>query len=143
MMTRALGTMLLACATTICGAQSLDRLKINQVQVLGTHNSYARPVDAAVLALVDPIFEKMGETFMKSMPEEQLAAFREFHPNTVKMSEGLRYNHPPFDVQLDAGIRSIEIDVYNDPTGNRFNHPASYQVLRQKGVTDQIGRAHV
>ncbi|WP_220101280.1 Ca2+-dependent phosphoinositide-specific phospholipase C [Chitinophaga oryzae] len=136
MMTRALGTMLLACATTICGAQSLDRLKINQVQVLGTHNSYARPVDAAVLALVDPIFEKMGETFMKSMPEDQLAAFREFHPNTVKMSEGLRYNHPPFDVQLDAGIRSIEIDVYNDPSGNRFNRPAAYQVLRQKGVTD-------
>nr|WP_295867451.1 Ca2+-dependent phosphoinositide-specific phospholipase C [uncultured Chitinophaga sp.] len=133
--TRALGTMLLACATTVCSAQSLDKLRINQVQVLGTHNSYARPVDTAVLALIDPIFEKMGETYMKSMPAAQLAAFQEFHPNKVKMSEGLHYNHPPFDVQLDAGIRSIEIDVYNDPTGNRFNHPAAYQVLHKKGVT--------
>lgn len=127
--------MLLACATTVCSAQSLDKLRINQVQVLGTHNSYARPVDTAVLALIDPIFEKMGETYMKSMPAAQLAAFQEFHPNKVKMSEGLHYNHPPFDVQLDAGIRSIEIDVYNDPTGNRFNHPAAYQVLHKKGVT--------
>ncbi|SJZ96593.1 Phosphoinositide phospholipase C, Ca2+-dependent [Chitinophaga eiseniae] len=134
--THALGTMLMACVTTVCSAQSLDKLKINQVQVLGTHNSYARPVDSSVLALIDPVFEKMGETYMKSMPKEQLAAFQEFHPNKVKMSEGLHYNHPPFDVQLDAGIRSIEIDVYNDPTGNRFNHPAAYQVLRRKGVTD-------
>ncbi|MGO4290222.1 Ca2+-dependent phosphoinositide-specific phospholipase C [Chitinophaga sp. RAB17] len=135
--TRVLGTMLMACATTICDAQSLqlDTLKINQVQILGTHNSYARPVDSAVLAYIDPIFEKMGQAYMKSMPKEQLAAFQEFHPNTVKMSEGLHYNHPPFDVQLDAGVRSLEIDVYNDPTGNRFNDPAVYRELRKKGVT--------
>lgn len=134
---RALATMLITSAALISNAQSskLDKLKINQVQLLGTHNSYAKPVDSAVLAYIDPIIEKMTQGFMKSMPEDQAKSFHEFHPNSVKMSEGLKYNHPPFDVQLDAGIRSIEVDVYNDPTGNRFNDPAAYRLLRSKGYT--------
>ncbi len=116
--------------------EKLDHLKINQIQVLGTHNSYARPVDSLVLAFADPIFEKMFQGFGKGMSQAQAEAFKEFHPNGMKMSEGLKYDHPSFDVQLDAGLRALEIDVYYDPTGNRFNNPASYRVLRQKGVTN-------
>ncbi|MCW3467004.1 phosphatidylinositol-specific phospholipase C1-like protein [Chitinophaga nivalis] len=135
---KALGTVLMAGAAMVCNGQTarLDALKINQVQVLGTHNSYAQPVDSNVLAYIDPIIEKMAEGYMKMMPPEQLKSMAEFHPNKMKMSEGLKYNHPPFDVQLDAGIRSLEIDVYNDPTGNRFNDPAAYRELRKKGVTN-------
>lgn len=132
---KALAAMLVACATLSANAQNskLDNLKINQVQILGTHNSYAKPVDTAVLNLIDPIIEKMMGGYMKSIPAEQAKAFQEFHPNPMKMSEGLKYNHPAFDVQLDAGVRSLEIDVYNDPTGNRFNDPASYRILKSKG----------
>lgn len=138
-MTKGMSTLLMAFTTGICCAQAptkqLDLLKINQVQLLGTHNSYAQPVDSTVLAYIDPIIEKLTKGYMQHMPAEQKAAFQEFHPNTVKMSEGLKYNHPPFDVQLDAGIRSLEIDVYHDPTGNRFNDPASYRELRKQGYT--------
>ncbi|WP_212002524.1 Ca2+-dependent phosphoinositide-specific phospholipase C [Chitinophaga sp. HK235] len=137
---RALAAVLLSSAAVAGFAQSskktsaqLDALKINQVQVLGTHNSYARPVDSAVLAYIDPILEKMAKGYFAGMSKEQAAAFHEFHPNEMKMSEGLKYNHPPFDVQLDAGVRSLEIDVHYDPTGNRFNDPASYRELRKKG----------
>ncbi|SEW27606.1 Ca2+-dependent phosphoinositide-specific phospholipase C [Chitinophaga arvensicola] len=133
--TSAFGAMLMACATIICSAQSskINNLKINQVQVLGTHNSYAKPVDTAVLAYIDPIIEKMSKGYFMGMSKEQAAAFHEFHPNGMKMSEGLKYDHPPFDVQLDAGIRSLEIDVHYDPTGNRFNDPAAYRELKKKG----------
>lgn len=116
------------------GASSVDGLKINQIQVLGTHNSYARPVDPTLLAWADPIAEKMMQQMTKNITKEQAAAYQEYHPNLTKLSEGLSYNHPSFDVQLDAGIRSLEIDVYYDPTGNRFNHPASYRALMEKGV---------
>src|SRR6218665_2870889 len=80
-------------------SEALDNLKINQIQVLGTHNSYARPVDTTVMAYADPIFEKMFGSYEKSMPPKQMEAFKEAHPNGMKMSEGLKYDHPPFDVQ--------------------------------------------
>ena len=114
--------------------KALNSLKINEIQVLGTHNSYAQPVDSTLMAFADPVFEKAFQSFFAGMTPQQVAVFKEYHPNGLKMSEGLRYNHPPFDVQLDAGLRSLEIDVYNDPTGNRFDHPAGYRVLEQKGV---------
>lgn len=120
---------------TASGSRKLDDLKINQVQVLGTHNSYAMPVDKSLMRVADPIFDQMMKSYFDKMPLEQLAAFKEFHPNSMKMSEGLNYNHPPFDVQLDAGIRNLEIDVYYDPTGNRFNDPAGYRMLREKGFS--------
>lgn len=118
--------------------KSIDALKINQIQVLGTHNSYARPVDPKLLALADPIVEKMMGQLTKNISKEQAAAFKEYHPNGMKLSEGLNYNHPSFDVQLDAGIRSLEIDIYYDPTGNRFNHPAAYRALAEKGITNLL-----
>ncbi len=114
----------------------IDSLKINQIQVLGTHNSYAQPVDSNVLAFADPIFDKMMEEMSSRMPAEKMEVYKEYHPNTVKISEGLKYDHPPFDVQLDSGLRSLEIDVYYDPTGNRFTDPAMYRALREKGITD-------
>ncbi len=112
------------------------KLKINQLQVLGTHNSYAQPVDSNVLAFADPIFKNMMGQMMPMMPADQKAIYEEYHPNEVLMSEGLAYDHPPLKNQLDAGLRSLEIDVYYDPTGNRFNDPAAYRLMRSKGVTN-------
>ncbi|WP_454881000.1 Ca2+-dependent phosphoinositide-specific phospholipase C [Sphingobacterium detergens] len=114
----------------------LNALKINQIQVLGTHNSYARPVDPRLAAYADPIFAKMMEKMTTLIPADKLASFKEFHPNPMTMSEGLKYDHPSFDVQLDSGIRSLEMDVYYDPTGHRFNKPAGYEVLNSMGVSD-------
>lgn len=117
-------------------ANAPKNLKINQIQVLGTHNSYAQPVDSNVLAYVDPIIQNMMGKMMEMMPADQKAAYKEYHPNKVLMSEGLAYNHPPLTDQLNAGLRSLEIDVYYDPTGNRFHDPASYRLMRAQGVTD-------
>lgn len=111
-------------------------LKINQIQVLGTHNSYAKPVDKNVLKMTSEIFNKYKGTFFDKMSAEEKAKFNEYHPNGMDFSEGLNYNHPDFNEQLNAGLRNLEIDVYYDPTGNRFNKPASYEVLKQKGITD-------
>ena len=111
------------------------KLKINQIQVLGTHNSYAQPVDSNVLAYGDPIFKGLMGMMQQRMTPEQMLEWKEYHPNEVLMSEGLAYNHPPLAEQLDAGLRSLEIDVYYDPTGNRFADPAAYRVMQSKGIT--------
>lgn len=111
-------------------------LKVNQIQVLGTHNSYAKPVDPKVLKLATGIMSKFKDSFFDKMSAEEKAKFQEYHPNGLDFAEALNYNHPDFNEQLDAGLRNLEIDVYYDPTGNRFTKPASYEVLKKQGMTD-------
>lgn len=112
-------------------------LKINQIQVLGTHNSYAEPIDSNVINLLDTIFTRMTNS-LKYMPAEMQEQFKENHPNDVSWRESLNYHHPDFKTQLDSGLRSLEIDVYYDPTGNRFSQPAAYELLKHKGITDLL-----
>ncbi|EJL20459.1 hypothetical protein PMI01_05397 [Caulobacter sp. AP07] len=113
-------------------------LKLNQIQVLGTHNSYAQPVDKRLLAVVDPIFGRMESDIATKLPPAAVALFKEEHPNNVLMSEGLSYEHPDLTTQLDNGMRSLEIDVNPDPKGGNFLDPAGYRLLRSKGVTDLL-----
>jgi hypothetical protein len=69
------------------------------------------------------------------MRPEQAAEFREQHPNALPWSEGLRYAYPEgLAAQLDAGVRSLELDVNRDPDGGRFLRPAGYAVLERQGV---------
>lgn len=75
-----------------------SRLRINQIQVIGTHNSYHAGLAPSEAALLQ---QKKPKTF-----------------------EGLDYSHQPLDAQLSAGIRQIELDVYADIKGGRFAHPA-------------------
>lgn len=113
-----------------------SELKINQIQVLGTHNSYAQPVDEQLLEYVSNIVDDSKQKMKEAMTSEQLAFFQEYHPNKVSFKEGLMYDHPSFEIQLDSGLRSLELDVYYDSTGNRFNKPAGYEYLKKQGITN-------
>ena len=81
----------------------LDSLKINQIQVLATHNSYKMAMDSLIM--------------------DQL---KQLNPNQAL---SLDYQHPPLSQQLDLGIRKVEIDVFYDPVGGKYSHPA--------GIKDQ------
>jgi hypothetical protein len=113
-------------------------LKINQIQVLGTHNSYAMPVDKRLLALVDPILGHVTSQLSTRLPSAEWALFKEEHPNDVTVSDGLSYNHPDLTTQLNEGMRSLEIDVNPDPQGGHFATPAGYRILRAQGVNDLL-----
>ena len=83
-------------------------VRMNQVQVIGTHNSYHAgfaPGEAALMR------EKNREAF-----------------------ESLDYSHPPLEVQLGAGVRQLEIDVYADTKGGRFAHPAITGWVKAAGL---------
>lgn len=111
-------------------------LKLNEIQVLGTHNSYAQPVDKRLLAEVDPILEKLMPLMSMGMKEADMARFKEEHPYGLIFSEALNYAHPDLKSQLDAGLRSLELDVNPDPVGGHYRDPAGYRLLRSKGIVD-------
>lgn len=119
-------------------SQSADRdLKLNEIQVLGTHNSYSLTVDPQLMAYAEPIISAGLTQMQAGMSEERQAEFREYHPNFDKLSfaEGLNYGFPEgLTAQLDAGVRSLAIDIYHDPEGGRFLDPAGYRALEASGV---------
>jgi hypothetical protein len=110
-------------------------LKLNEIQVLGTHNSYAKPIDPEILKYAGPLIDKAIGKILGGMTPEQLARFREEHPaENLTFAEGMAYDHPPLKHQLNAGLRSLEIDVHADPVGGLYSDPAAYRFLRSKGL---------
>jgi len=82
--------------------------RLNQIQVIGTHNSYHLAPDPAVRALI-------------------AAAGRQ-------RAEALDYSHRPLGEQFSRlGIRQIELDVYADPEGTLFAEPAARRIIRGLG----------
>jgi hypothetical protein len=74
-----------------------DSLRLDQVQVLGSHNSYhGRPYP------------------------EVLAALRNV---STALGDSLDYAHSPLPDQFDLGVRQIELDVWADPDGGKFAAP--------------------
>lgn len=74
-------------------------LRLNQVQVLGTHNSYKRSPAPELITL--------------------LSAYRD------GWADDISYQHRPLPEQLEAlGIRQFELDVFADPDGGLYSQPA-------------------
>lgn len=76
-----------------------DTLRLNDIQVLGSHNSYHLEPQPEVMALL-----------------------RAFSP---ELADSLEYSHPPLTEQFDdQGIRQIELDVFADSAGGLYTSPA-------------------
>ncbi len=113
-------------------------LRINQIQVVGTHNSYQLPPDPRVLAAMAPRLEALYREMQARMTPEMKARFLEEHPNPMAnaFADGLDYLHPPLEAQLRAGARSLELDLHPDPEGGRYLDPLPYRELRAAGEAD-------
>ncbi|HYE30897.1 MAG TPA: Ca2+-dependent phosphoinositide-specific phospholipase C [Methylomirabilota bacterium] len=85
-----------------------DDLRINEVQVIGSHNSYHIEPHPSVL---------------------QVIASR-----NQANARGLQYTHPPLPVQFDQGIRQIELDIFADPEGGRYARPSGPEEARALGL---------
>lgn len=115
-----------------------DTLRINQIQVLGTHNSYSQGLDPHVSALFEEKLGKTLDTVIGRMSPAARALFKEEHPNPMIPGEMLKYAHPSLTAQLDLGVRSLEIDINPDPAGGLYSSPVAYRILRERGVTDLL-----
>src|ERR1700730_1912480 len=81
---------------------------LNQIQVIGSHNSYHAgfaPSERKYLEMKNP-----------------------------KALRGLDYHHATLGIQLSGGVRQVEIDVFADPVGGRFAHPAIVRNVAAAGL---------
>src|SRR5256885_16951693 len=87
-----------ACMAQQGSQAAQDKLvRLNQIQVIGSHNSYHSgfaPSERKYMEMKNP---------------------RALH--------SLDYSHAPLPDQLSGGVRQIEIDVFSDAKGGRFSHP--------------------
>jgi len=122
-----------------------EELRINEIQVLGTHNSYSLIPDSKLLAHIEPMMQNIFKGFRQRMTPEQYEEWVEYHPHFDKLSfaESLSYDFSEgLYAQLDAGLRSLEIDVFRDPDGGRFIDPAGYQLMLSAGHPMNSLRPH-
>lgn len=86
-----------------------EELRINEVQVIGSHNSYHIEPHASMLALI--------------------------RQNRPRAADGIQYTHRPLAEQFgELGIRQIELDVFADPEGGHYAEPKGMQILAAQGL---------
>jgi hypothetical protein len=79
-------------------------LKLNQVQALGSHNSYREPTTPQILEV------------LRSLDAAQ--------------AESLEYGHSPLPDQFESeGVRQIELDVFADPDGGLYSRRPALTTL--------------
>lgn len=83
-------------------------LRLNEIQVIGTHNSYHAGLASNEMALL-----------RKQLPQ---------------VADSLDYRHPAIEVQLDAGVRQLELDVFGDAKGGLFADPAAPKMVAKAGL---------
>jgi len=97
--------------TSLAFAQTnvADTIKLNQIQVIGSHNSYHAGI----------------------APNEA-KVWRTKYPGSFN---GLDYSHPALTKQFDEGVRQIELDVYADTKGGRYAHPSGPSTVAAAGFS--------
>ena len=84
-------------------------IRLNQIQVIGTHNSYHLRGHDSLLALIAQV--------------------------KPSARQELDYGHRPLPEQLaQLGIRQIELDCYADPDGGRYARPLGRERVVQAGL---------
>jgi hypothetical protein len=99
---------LAACAVTACHAADEDKLRLNQIQVIGTHNSYHAGI----------------------APNEAIL-WKRRRPD---LFAALDYRHPSQSAQMSSGVRQIELDIFADARGGLYAHPAGPGLVAAAGL---------
>jgi hypothetical protein len=92
--------------TSISSSSKYDNLKLNEIQIIGSHNSYKVAID-------QPLIDYLAQ-------ENQALL-------------GLEYDHIPLREQLDMGLRSLELDIFYDPQGGYYSEPKGLEIVRGMG----------
>ena len=96
-----------------------QELRLNDLQVIGSHNSFRKMPPLALLDALD--VRRAG------------------------LRDAFSYDHPPIANQLDLGVRQIELDVVADPDGGRYAKPfgaslAGLEIERTETEKDSLAK---
>lgn len=92
------------------GQDSSGKISLNQIQVIGSHNSYKIGIDK-------PLLNYLADKNSSSM--------------------GLEYEHILLSEQLNLGLRGLELDVYHDPEGGYYTNPKGLEIVKSLGAEAQ------
>jgi len=93
----------------ISDEEEIKAIMLNDVQLIGSHNSYKVAIEKPLL---DYLFQLDSAT-----------------------GRSLQYEHPPLTDQLELGLRNLELDVFHDPKGGYYSNPAGLDIVRASGNT--------
>ncbi|MFT4048024.1 MAG: Ca2+-dependent phosphoinositide-specific phospholipase C [Solimonas sp.] len=96
-----------ACAAPGC-TDAAPRL--DDIQIVGTHNSYRMPFGAHERQIFEAI-------------------------NGASLTMATDYRPRPLAEQLDAGVRSIELDLWPDPQGDAYGDPLIRHLIDAAGLS--------
>ncbi|QKG55924.1 hypothetical protein GKZ68_04285 [Hymenobacter sp. BRD128] len=88
-------------------------LRLNQIQVIGSHNSYKQAIDP-----------KLFKVLQKA--------------DSASMSK-IDYEHVSLSEQLTKGLLALEIDVYADTQGGKYAHPKGLDLAPGQAPYDEAG----
>ena len=92
----------------ILAQSSIDLIRLNELQVIGTHNSYHLEPSKPVMELIKGF--------------------------NAEAADSIAYSHKSIEEQLGhLGIRQLEWDLYADPNGGLFANPAVRQIITDRG----------
>jgi hypothetical protein len=83
--------------------------KLNEIQVIGSHNSYKIAFDKELWKYV--------------------------YQQDSNLAKTLQYEHISIYDQLKLGLRSLEFDVFYDPEGGLFKNPKGLEITKRMGGT--------
>jgi hypothetical protein len=95
--------------------QDLNQLKINEIQVIGSHNSYKKAI--------------LSEVYSYLAKKDSLHALPR-----------IQYEHIAIPKQLDLGLRNLELDVYADSKGGKYAHPKILDLVKTVQPFDSDGK---
>ena len=85
-----------------------NEVRVNQIQVIGSHNSYHA-----------------------GLGPHEMEFLRARNP---KAADALSYSHPALEQQFNDGVRQIELDIYADSKGGLYSHPAWPKMMADAGI---------
>lgn len=91
-----------------------DTLKLNQLQVIGSHNSYKRAIEPDLFKFIQA-------------------------KDSSKSLNSLQYEHLSITEQLNLGLRNLEVDVLADSKGGKYAKPKGLEMVKAAHPYDVEG----
>jgi len=110
---KALSLFVLAATLLLVHNDVPDNVKMNRIQVIGSHNSYKKAIDPAL--------------------------FKMFQQRDSVSASKIDYEHISIAEQLDMGLLNLEIDVYADAKGGKYAHPKGLDWVKGQAPYDEKG----
>lgn len=112
--TAVLAAVLISAAGAVPASAAKRAPKLNELQVIGTHNSYKREISAKEQKLYEDAIGQPGA-----------------------YGQALAYSHAPIGQQLaDQGVRGLELDLLPDPQGGLYATPLVRRLAGAEPLAD-------